>query len=277
LGLEVLPARGLQQPPRSGTEHGRKARAGNRGEPRRTDVATGAEGMRNRERPREVREPVDAAPEARPQAAARETCQHERSREIERDRAESDPERLPRGGERHDDRNEPDMGVRIRNRGDDVQRDECHREERDASMQSRRHETRTVLRPPAFDRRDAEQHDAGEEHEGGDAARAHGVPDRPRALERVRREDHDPPDDATGGNVVCEGGVNVSSLPLSSSVDPSSVDTCAELPALAAWWWPSARAPAMKATSAAAAIATARVTRRTYSRPADRTSAARFT
>ena len=142
---------------------------------------------------------MDPPPQACTDAAPQQARDDQGEDQVQRQRAQTDPECVRVADERDERRDGADHCVRVDDRGRHVDGDEHDGEQREVAMQARGHEAWPAARAPAVHGRDAQGHHRGQEHERDDPARAHQVPDRLRGDEEVRGDDHhEPPDVATG-------------------------------------------------------------------------------
>ena len=133
-----------------------------------------------------VREPVEGAPERRPDPRAQQARHDEREQEVEGDRAEPEPDRAGTARRTGRRRPEPDRREAVRDRRHDVQGDEDDREQRQVAMQVADRESRPAARRSA-ERSDAEQDRGRQEQQGDDAAaRVSGTRGPSRCLPRRR-------------------------------------------------------------------------------------------
>ena len=101
----------------------------------------------------------------------------DRDEQLERDGAETEPERAVVRAERHQRGNEAEVGERIDDRGDDVQQEEDERHQREVAVHRRAEKSRPAARLEANAREQAEHDDGAEQDEAHGACAARGVPE----------------------------------------------------------------------------------------------------
>ena len=103
----------------------------------------------------------------------------EREEEVERDRAEPEPQWPVGADERNEHVDEGDRRETVGDGGDDVHRHERGREERDILVQRREHESRPARAREANDLTDSEGQARREQDEADDTGAAREVPTAP--------------------------------------------------------------------------------------------------
>jgi hypothetical protein len=150
--------------------------------------------------PAGVAEPVHRPPGAVAEAGPQHAGDHHREQHVERDRAEAQPERPVRRGERHDGGDPADRREGIEFRGQHVRGHERHRQQRKVAVQPRGDHPRPARRGEPGGARDSEHDRGGQQDERHHAGGSRGIP------QRARPGGHDPPDVVCGGADVVAGG-----------------------------------------------------------------------
>ena len=126
----------------------------------------------------------------------------EREEEVERDRAEAEPERPVRGDERDHHVDPADRRERVGDDRDHVDGEEHEHQQRHVAVHELDDEARPRGAAPAERRQDPEQHARGEKPEGDDTRRARDVP-RHRATGEREDRVHERADAATNRPSAC--------------------------------------------------------------------------
>ena len=158
-----------RDPPPHREHHGEDARDVHDEHERQLRVGAGTEAVQHDQRPAEVRQPVDDPPRARadamPQEARDRQCEHE----VERDRAEPEPQRPVAREERHHRVLPPDRRKAVDDDRGDVEDDHDDREQRDVAVDGLGDEAGPPGAAPPHGGHDPEDHADGQQDERGDA------------------------------------------------------------------------------------------------------------
>ena len=141
-------------------------------------VPARADAVRERDRPAQVGEQVDGPPQDPVEVAADQAGDDHREHQVERDRAQAEPEPLVAGGERDDAGDERDADVGVEHRGQHVHGDERHGEQRDVPVQAGHCEAGQAGQAALPVDQNAEHQDGGEQQQRDDSGGAAGVPER---------------------------------------------------------------------------------------------------
>jgi hypothetical protein len=174
-----VPARRGQPPcPGRGDRHSARGQA--REHPARRAVRAGANRVDQRDRPAQVASPVHQAPGPQADPYPEQAGDQHREQQVERHRAQAQPDPAVRRGERNHGGEHADRGVWVSDGGHHVQPGEGHREQRHVPVQRDRDEPGPG-RPGEPDRReDAEHHAGREQDQRGQPGGTGGVPQRAR-------------------------------------------------------------------------------------------------
>ena len=148
---------GGEEPPHDRRQHAQAAAESQEEHPPRARVASGPEGVKQRNRPGRVGEPVDCPPSTRPYPPPEEAGGDERQQQVERDCPDPEPERPVRRQERDERVDDADRREGVDDRRQDMHDGEREREQRDVPMQAVDDESRPAVGLPACRVRDAEQ------------------------------------------------------------------------------------------------------------------------
>ena len=168
------------QPPCPGRADRHSARGQAREHPARRAVRAGANRVDQRDRPAQVASPVHQAPGPQADPYPEQAGDQHREQQVERHRAQAQPDPAVRRGERDHGGDHADRGVRVSDGGHHVQPGEGHGEQRHVPVQRDRDEPGPG-RPGEPDRReDAEHHAGREQDQRGQPGGTGGVPQRAR-------------------------------------------------------------------------------------------------
>src|SRR6266511_2256115 len=166
-----------QPPPHRGGDRA-DGHAVERQHPHLPVVAADAEPVQDRQRPAGIGGPVHRPPDPMAEPDAQQAGHDQRGENVERERAQTEPERVVGRSERHHRVEPADRHVAVHHHGGDVQAQEDQRQQRQVAVQSRHDQAGPAPRGPADRGGDAEHHREGQQAQADGAAATREVPQR---------------------------------------------------------------------------------------------------